>query len=121
MEYGSVWKVLPSALLNIQFPWRLWALVQLLCAMLVAILLKYLNYKKALSVLICVLVSMFLVCNQAIIDNRASYTYNLDTNWTFEINDTYLDSPTAMGFNKEYLPFKISDKYIKTNDIEKEY
>lgn len=115
MEFGSVWKVLPSALLNIQFPWRLWALVQLLCAMLVAILLKYLNYKKALSFIICVLVSMFLVCNQAIIDNRASYTYNLDSNWAFEINDTYLDSPTAMGFNKEYLPQIYFDSNYKSN------
>lgn len=104
MEFGDVWKIMPSALLNIQFPWRLWALVQLLVSMLISILLNYLNYKKVLSFVMCIVVSMFLVCNQAIIDNRASYTYNLETNWVDEINDTYLNSPTAMGFNKEYLP-----------------
>ena len=115
MQYGEIWEVLPKALLNIQFPWRLWALVQLFASMLIGILLKYFNCKKIMQILMCVIVSLFLVCNQAIIDNRASYTYNQDTNWTYEIDDSLLDNSVSMGFNKEYLLQIYFDGSYKSN------
>lgn len=114
MQFGDIWKVMPSMLLNIQFPWRLWSLIQLFASMFIAVLLNYLNHKKILQFVMCIVVSMFLVCNQAIIDNRASLIYYPETNWVHEIDDTILDSPIAMGFNKEYLPQILFDDDYKS-------
>ena len=114
MEFGGLWKLVPKMLLNIQFPWRLWALVQLFASMLVGYLMYYINYKKVAKYCMIIIVALFMVCNQAVIDNRASYDLKQENNWIYEVDAKYLDSPIAMGFNKEYLPQIYHDSKYKS-------
>ena len=120
MEFGGLWKLVPEMLLNIQFPWRLWALFQLFTSMFIGLIMYYINYKKVSKIIMCILIALFMVCNQAVIDNRASYDLKHDNNWINEVNETYLDSSIAMGFNKEYLPqiyFDDSYKSLYKNSL----
>ena len=104
MKYEWPWKYLPSMFLKIQFPWRLWALVQLFASMLVGVLVRYLNFKRIGSFALTIAVGLLLVCNNQLVDSRMTYEKQYDTMWTNEVDNSLLDSGIANGFNKEYLP-----------------
>lgn len=113
MEEEWVWKVLPSFFLNIQFPWRLWAIVQLLVSMLLGLIAYYFNYKSFASITLSILVGLLMVTNMPLLEKRLYYENYYDSSWHAEVEYNLLDSGVAMGWNKEYLPQVFFDKNYK--------
>ncbi len=103
MEAEWVWEILPSFMLNIQFPWRLWALVQLYVAILVGIISHYVKAKNIASFALSILVGLLMVTNMPLIEKRMDYETN-HYYWVDEVDESLLDSGVALGFNKEYCP-----------------
>lgn len=103
-----IWKILPDIFLNIQFPWRLWTFVQLFAALLIGILCTYYHPKFFLQKFFIIILGFLLVCNQPLLEKRLLYerqdNFETSTDWYVEINETFLDSGVALGFNKEYCP-----------------
>lgn len=104
MKYEWPWQYLPSMFLKIQFPWRLWALIQLFAMILVAILVHYLNFKRIASFTFTICVGLLLVSNSELIAKRIDYESGNKNEWVAEIDYSLLDSGIANGFNKEYMP-----------------
>ncbi len=113
MEEDWVWQNLPSFMLNIQFPWRLWALVQLYAAILVGIVAHYVKAKNAVSFALAILVGFLMVANEPLIEKRMDYETNKNY-WVNEVDMNLLDAGTALGFNKEYCPQVFFDKEYRS-------
>lgn len=115
MKYEWPWKYLPAMFLKIQFPWRLWALIQLFASMLVGVLVRYLNFKRIGSFVFTICVGLLLVCNDQLVESRMTYEKQYDSTWVNEVDNTLLDSGIANGFNKEYIPIVFfQDTYYVT-------
>ena len=113
MEEEWVWKILPSFFLNIQFPWRLWAIIQLLLSILLALIAYYFNYKNFASITLSILIGLLMVTNMPLLEKRLYNEYFYDSSWKAEIDYNLLDSGVSMGWNKEYLPQVFFDKNYK--------
>ena len=114
MEMKELWQNSPDILLNIQFPWRLWSLVQISLSILVGLFANYyVNVKNANYALI-IFISLLMVTNQYSIEKRVLYENDKDNTWVEEVNDTYLDNSSALGHNKEYCPQVFFDSNYKT-------
>ncbi|MCI5744982.1 MAG: hypothetical protein MR270_01715 [Erysipelotrichaceae bacterium] len=103
MENKWIWTVLPSIMLKIQFPWRLWAIVQLLVSILVGLIGYYLNYKKCCLVTLSILVGFLIVSNEPLIEKRMVHHVN-NGGWVNEIDYESVNYSSSLGWNKEYLP-----------------
>ncbi|MBR2022962.1 MAG: hypothetical protein IJ996_00400 [Clostridia bacterium] len=105
MQSEGLWKIVPQAFRNIQFPWRLWALVQLFASVLVGLLAHYYGNKR---VAVCALATVVGLCT---VTNMASYEKRVKANWETEITELYYDKNSSIGHNKEYCPliFRQSD------------
>ena len=55
-----------------------------------------------------IILGFLLVCNQPLLEKRLLYerqdNFETSTDWYVDINETFLDSGVALGFNKEYCP-----------------
>ena len=113
MENKWIWTVLPSIMLKIQFPWRLWAIVQLLASILVGLIAYYLNYKKCCLITLSILVGFLIVSNEPLIEKRMVHHVN-NGGWVSEIDYESVNYSSSLGWNKEYLPkvFSVAFKII---------
>lgn len=98
MQAEWVWKIVPSVFRNIQFPWRLWAFVQLFACVLVGLLGHYYGRKR---VAVCTLAALVGLCT---VTNMASYEKRVKAYWETEITQAYYDKNSSIGHNKEYCP-----------------
>lgn len=114
MESKWVWYYLPSIFLNIQFPWRLWALVQLFASILVGLLAYYFDYKKSASITLVLLVALLMAANQPLFEKRMQHTYNFDKKWETELTEKNIKEKYTLGFCREYLPQVITDRNYKS-------
>ena len=107
MREPWVWEKVPQIMRNIQFPWRIWSLVQLFISVLVGTIAYYYSNKKSAICALCLVVGFFCVGNMAFIEKRIAGV------WESEISETYFDRSSAIGFNKEYCPrVFFNDDYI---------
>lgn len=113
MEMKEMWKNAPDILLNIQFPWRLWALVQISLSILVGLFASYYANRKNVTCLLIIFVSLLMVTSQHSIEKRAQYENDKDATWVDEIDSSYLDKHSALGHNKEYCPQVFFDSSYK--------
>lgn len=108
MSEQFVWKMLPAMFLNIQFPWRLWAFIQLFASMLIGLICTYYHPSSLIQKVFIVLLGFLMVCNQPLVEKRLLYERQEDiytsNSWYVEIEEDLLDSGVALGFNKEYCP-----------------
>ena len=114
MENKTIWTILPALFLNIQFPWRLWALVQLFIPIVIALIIHYFGFCKILSLLLTILVGFLMVTNQPLLEKRMMSEYHRDDWWVYEIKDELLDRSSSLGYNKEYIPQVFLDNDYQT-------
>lgn len=100
MSSEWIWEIAPDFLRTIQFPWRLWSLVQMFLSILVALLAQHFAKRKTVLYALAIFVGLLLVLNMPIIEKRNAS----EDKWFDEISDTYLDKSSAMGHQKEYCP-----------------
>ncbi len=116
MQSETIWTHAPKIFLNIQFPWRLWAFVQLFAAILCGLIAQYFNYSKIALSLLSILVGFLMISNQPLIEKRLAYENNYESNYLTSIDDSILDYGSALGHNKEYIP-----KIFLENDYQSKY
>ena len=105
MEWGFIWKIAPSILRNIQFPWRLWSTVQIMISIAVGIVVNQLGGKKAPIQILAIFVGVIIVMSQHTIERRLCYETDFD--WvqdTEELGEYAMHRGSALGHNKEYCP-----------------
>ncbi len=100
MRSEWLWENVPDAMRTIQFPWRLWSLVQMFLAVLIGLLASHLAKRKNALNIIAIFVGLLMLVNMPIIEKRNAS----EDKWFDEISDTYLDKSTVMGHQKEYCP-----------------
>ena len=98
MQTKWVWKIAPSFLRNIQFPWRLWALVQLFVSLLIGLCAHYFADSRKAVCGLAVIVGLFTVTNMASIEKRLLNSYETT------ITEQGFDYGSSLGWNKEYCP-----------------
>lgn len=108
MEFGEIWLYMPKLLRNIQFPWRLWSLVQISASILVGIIANYLGTKRISYVIFAIVVGFLVVSNQALVEKRLAY--NEGKRWGTEISEEMYETHSSIGFNSEYCPQVFFDK-----------
>lgn len=112
MELGVIWLHAPSLLRNIQFPWRLWSLVQISASVLVGIIASHVSFKKAFVYAFAVLVGFLMVSNQALVEKRLAYGEG--KRWEQGISEKMYETHSSIGFNSEYCPQVFFDKKYKS-------
>ena len=100
MSSSEFWKNAPDFLLTIQFPWRLWSLVQIFVSILVGILCSHFATKKAALCVVLVFVALIFVLSMPLIEKRSEGS----DEWQQSITQDYLDNISALGHHKEYAP-----------------
>ena len=100
MSSTWVWEIAPDFLRTVQFPWRLWSLVQMFLSILVGLLAQHFSKRKIVLCVLAIFVGLLLVLNMPIIEKRNAS----QEKWFDEISDTSLDKSSAMGHQKEYCP-----------------
>lgn len=108
------WKILPEMFLKLQFPWRLWGLIQLYVAILGGLIIQHFNFKQCGSYALCGLTALLLVVNNPLVDKRACRLDKLDEVWVSETDYGLLDAGAAIGFSKEYVPLTLLDKNYRS-------
>ncbi len=113
METEEFWRNMPSILLNIQFPWRMWALVQISIAILVGLFAEY--YAKEINVtcLLIICVTLLMATSQHSIEKRVLYEKAHTEHWIDTVDESFFDRGTALGHNKEYCPQVFFDNDYK--------
>ena len=114
MEMKELWKNAPELLLNIQFPWRLWSLVQVSLSILVGLFASYYASRKNVTYLLIIFISLLTVTSQHSIEKRLQYENDREAAWIESVDNSYLDNNSALGHNKEYCPQVFFDSNYKT-------
>lgn len=115
MASTSFWENAPDFLLKIQFPWRLWSLVQIFASILVGLMASHFAKRKIALCVISVFVGLLLILNMPILEKRSEG----QDEWQSEITLDYLDNISALGHHKEYAPtiFQQKDYVPKENSL----
>jgi len=112
MHFGQIWLYMPKLLRNIQFPWRLWSLVQISVSILVGIVSNYLGTRKISYIIFASLVGLLIVGSQALPEKRIAQ--ETGKRWVTEINEDMYNKHSSIGFNSEYCPQVFFDKNYKS-------
>ncbi len=112
MEFSSIWLYAPSLLRNIQFPWRLWSLVQISISILVGIVSHHLGTKKLFYIGFAMIIGLIVIKTQALPEKRIAQ--ETSTRWTMEISEELYNKHSSIGFNSEYCPQVFFDKAYKS-------
>lgn len=102
MEVGNIWLYMPKLLRNIQFPWRLWSLVQIAVSILVGIIVNHLGTKRIFACIFAVVIGFLAVSNQAFAEKR--FAYYEGKRWENGISEEMYETHSSIGFNSEYCP-----------------
>lgn len=108
MEFGKIWLYAPSLLRNIQFPWRLWSLIQISISILVGIISHHLGAKKLFYIIFAMLIGVVVIKSQFLPEKRIAQEKN--NRWTMEISEELYKKHSSIGFNSEYCPQVFFDK-----------
>ncbi|MFA5481697.1 MAG: hypothetical protein WC282_04900, partial [Bacilli bacterium] len=114
-----IWRIMPEALLKIQFPWRLWAYIQFFLSWLLGLLVAKVKYKKVVPYASAIAVGFCLVTNQGLPEKRLlrdSIEEPSTSSLIFRGDDDFLRSIATIGWNKEYIP-----QVFTQNDYVSEY
>lgn len=107
-----VWDIVPSFLLKIQFPWRLWAFVALYASILAVYIINSFKEKTAKYAAAAV-AGFIMVANQPLLEKRLILQYTENPSYRYEINEEVYDKFMSIGANLEYYPkyFHLWDNY----------
>ena len=112
MEFDVIWLHAPSLLRNIQFPWRLWSLVQASASILIGIVSHRLGAKKLFYICFAMVIGLLVIKTQALPEKRIAQDTN--NRWTMEISEELYKKHSSIGFNSEYCPQVFFDKTYKS-------
>ncbi|MBQ4509650.1 MAG: hypothetical protein II984_02905 [Clostridia bacterium] len=112
MELGEIWLYAPKLLRNIQFPWRLWSLVQISVSILVGIIANHIGIKKISYIVLSTLIGILIIKSQALPEKRIAQ--ETGKRWTTEISEEMYLKHSSIGFNSEYCPQVLFDKSYKS-------
>jgi uncharacterized membrane protein YfhO len=115
MASVKFWENAPSFLLKIQFPWRLWSLVQIFVSILVGMVASHFAKRKLTLCVLSIFIGLLLVLNMPILEKRSEG----QDEWQSEITLDYLDNISSLGHHKEYAPtiLQKSDYIPKENSL----
>ena len=114
LDNKFVWEHGPDFILYIQFPWRLWALVQIFAAILVGMFAYYINYKQIISLVFVVLVGLLMATNEPLLEKRMTFETDYNNKWYAAMEDELLDRRYALGAQGEYAPYVYFDGNYKS-------
>ena len=97
------WKIVPSLFYNGQFAWRLWSVVSMLVAMLVAFLLSNLKVKKEGLIITSVLVASMMTLAMGTLEKRVYYEKQ-SGNIMKNIDYDYVKKQNYSGKQNEMVP-----------------
>ena len=100
MRNGWVWEIAPGFLRSVQFPWRLWSLVQIFLSILVGLFAAHFAKRKKILALVAVFVGLLMLLNMPLLEKRLAS----DDRWVDEITEQDIEKSTAIGHQKEYCP-----------------
>ena len=112
MELGEIWLYAPKLLRNIQFPWRLWSLVQISVSILVGIIANHIGIKKISYIVLAALIGILIIKSQALPEKRIAQ--ETGKRWVTEISEEMYLKHSSIGFNSEYCPQVFFDKSYKS-------
>ena len=112
MEFGQIWLYAPKLLRNIQFPWRLWSLVQVCVSVLVGIITNYVGVKRVFCFAFAAIIGLFVIKTQALPEKRIAQESG--KRWVLEISEEMYNKHSSIGFNSEYCPQVFFDKNYKS-------
>ncbi|MBE6674062.1 MAG: hypothetical protein E7596_03025 [Ruminococcaceae bacterium] len=109
----SFWlNIAPAFLRKIQFPWRMWSLVQICISILACLLSRQFTIKPVTAAL-ALLVGLLLASNQALIEKRLAYENKTD--WVPKIDqEQTFDNTSSIGVCREYCPQVLTDDNYKS-------
>ena len=108
MELGEIWLYMPKLLRNIQFPWRLWSLVQASVSILVGIVVNHLGTKRIVAFIFAIVIGFLVISNQALVEKRLAKDEG--KRWEENISEKMYQKHSSIGFNSEYCPQVFFDK-----------
>lgn len=114
MESEWIWTVVPKIMLNIQFPWRLWALLQLFVSIIFGLVIYHYSFKKIAYVSLSIIVGLFIVTSMPLIEKRSLIQYGDNSKIILEENLSLMDNGITLGFNKEYIPQVLTNREYKS-------
>lgn len=107
-----IWSYVPSMLLKIQFPWRLWAFISLYISILFVYIL---NSSKSKNIVYAstIIVGFLSASAQPQLEKRLVYNYTESPSFTYELNESLYNNFMSIGANLEYYPkcFYLGSKY----------
>ncbi len=112
MEFGEIWLYAPKLLRNIQFPWRLWSLVQISVSILVGIIANHLGFKKISYIALVSVIGLLIIKSQALPEKRIAQ--DTGKRWVNELTEEMYHKHSSIGFNSEYCPQVFFDKDYKS-------
>lgn len=112
MEFGEIWLYAPKLLRNIQFPWRLWSLVQISVSVLVGIVSNHLGIKKISYIVFATVIGLLIIKSQTLPEKRIAEQSG--KRWVTEITEEMYLKHSSIGFNSEYCPQVFFDKNYKS-------
>lgn len=112
MQSEGAWLKMPKIFLNIQFPWRLWTLVQVFLSVLVGVLAHYYIDNKKIIIVLAVFAGFLMIANEPTIEKRTFR--RLEIRWVDGIEEADFDRGIPLGFNKEYTPSVFFDSEYKS-------
>lgn len=115
MSTDWVWEIAPDFLRTIQFPWRLWSLVQMFLSILIGVLAQHFAKRKRILAIFAIFVGLLFVLNMPILEKRNAQ----EDKWFDQISEADLDHSAAIGHQKEYCPqIYLQNDYIpKKNSL----
>ena len=115
MEMKEIWEKAPDFLLNVQFPWRIWTLVQISVSILAGLIISHYATRKNITYAMIIFVSLLMVASEPSLEKRVML--EKDTLWIEDVDNSYLDIGSAVGHNREYFPqLFFKDDYKPSNE-----
>ena len=100
MSSPWIWELVPAFLRSLQFPWRLWSLVQMFLSILVGVFAASILNRKRLLAFVAAFVGLLMVLNMPLLEKRIGG----ESVWVNEVTNQSLYDDTAIGHQKEYCP-----------------
>lgn len=115
------WSYMPKVMLSIQFPWRLFSLVQIFICILTAELINFFKDKRICYATLILFAGILVISNEVTLKRRNTYneleTQTNSNQWHFEINESLNEHAFSIGSCAEYCP-QYYYYYYKTEDLE---
>lgn len=114
MESKEIWLNAPKFLLNIQFPWRIWSIVQICVSILIGVIVHHYASRKNLISCLVIAICVLIPLTQPLIEKRVTAESGKEGTWHHNFSEYLIDDARAQGHNREYAPSVLTDSNYKS-------